>query len=55
MVQKLKKRVCTARDRPGTKTEIIRVTLNVNVNPEEDGGGLPARRVIYTQHQVSIL
>ena len=35
-VQKLKKWVCTTRDRPGTKTEIIMVTLNVKVNPEED-------------------
>ena len=36
VVQKLKKWVCTARDRPGTKTETIIVTLNVKVNPEED-------------------
>ena len=27
---------CTARDRPGTKTEIIIVAINVKVNPEED-------------------
>ncbi len=26
----------TTRDRPGTKTEIIIVTINVKVNPEED-------------------
>ncbi len=35
-VQNLKKWVCTTSDRPGTKTEIIIVTLNVKVNPEED-------------------
>ncbi len=35
-VQKLKKWVCTTRDRPGTKTEIIIVTINVKVNSEED-------------------
>jgi hypothetical protein len=35
-VQKLKKWVCTTRDRPGTKTETIIVTLNVRVNPEGD-------------------
>jgi hypothetical protein len=27
---------CTARDRPGTKTEITIVTINVKVNSEED-------------------
>ena len=36
MVQKLKKWICTARDRPGTKTEIIIVTINVKVNSEDD-------------------
>ena len=36
MVQKLKKWVCTTPDRPGTKTEIIIVTINVKVNPEDD-------------------
>ena len=33
---KLKKWVCTARDLPGTKTEIIIVTINVKVNSEDD-------------------
>ena len=36
VVQKLKKWVCTVRDRPGAKSEIIIVTLNVKVNPEEN-------------------
>ena len=36
VVQKLREWVCTTRDRPGTKTEIIIVTINVKVNPEED-------------------
>jgi hypothetical protein len=27
---------CTSRDRPGTKTEIIIVTIHVKVNSEED-------------------
>jgi hypothetical protein len=35
-VQKQKKWVCTSRDRPGTKSEIVIVTINVKVNPEED-------------------
>ncbi len=35
-VQNLQKWVCTTRDRPGTKTEIIIVTINVKVNPEEE-------------------
>jgi hypothetical protein len=35
-VQKLKKWVRTGRDRVGTKTEIIIVTINIKVNPEED-------------------
>ncbi len=34
-VQKLKKWVCTARDRPATKTEIKIVTINVKANSEE--------------------
>ncbi len=36
VTQKLKKWVCTGRDRPGTKTEIIIVTRNLKVNPEDD-------------------
>jgi hypothetical protein len=36
LVQKLNKWVCTSRDRPGTKTEIIIVTINVKVNPRDD-------------------
>jgi hypothetical protein len=35
-VHKLKKWVCTARARPGTKTDIKIVTIDVKVNSEED-------------------
>ena len=35
-VRKLKKWVCTARARPGTKTDIKIVTIDVKVNSEED-------------------
>jgi hypothetical protein len=36
VVQKLKKWVCTTRDRAGTKTEIKIVTIIVKVNSEDD-------------------
>ena len=37
---------CTTRDRPGTKTEIIMVTLNVKVNSKED----TLAAICYTHH-----